>query len=338
MEQKINKDYLFKLAVRMVSEEMHFDGTQMNRVMDIITTVFADVDFISTKNEVSTDRCNNEIIIKNFNGCKKMSGIKESSLKQYNWSILAFLRFCSNKDLKTITTDDIRRYLLHYEKSVCKKTANNCRINLNVFFQFMEDEEYIAKNPVRKIPKIKEDVKYKKFYTDLEIESMRDACVDKRELSIVDLLISTGLRVNEVSNILLTEIDWEQRTIIVHGKGSKDRIVPFSVRCKKHLQEYLLQRGINISPYLFCSQRKPYYKLGKDSINKIIKNIGNRVGLPDITVHCFRRWLASDLNKKGVDPTIIQEILGHASFETTQKHYLSKLYDKISYIHNIYAG
>ena len=338
MGREIDKDYLFKLAVRMIGEDMHYDSAQMNRIMNIMTNVFLDIDFISTKNTLSTDRYKNETIIKNFIGCKRMSGVKDSSLKQYNWTILAFLRFCKNKDLTNITTDDIRRYLLYYEKSVCKKTANNCRINLNVFFQFMEDEEYIAKNPVRKIPKIKEDIKYKRFYTDFEIESMRDACADKRELAIVDLLISTGLRVTEVSNILLSEIDWEQRTIIIHGKGGKDRMVPFSVRCKKHLQEYLLQRGINLSPYLFCSKRKPYCKLGKDSINKNIKNIGVRVGLPDITVHCFRRWLASDLNKKGADPTIIQEILGHASFETTQKHYLSKSYDKISYIHNIYAS
>lgn len=136
MVQKIDKDYLFKVIVRMIGEEMHLDDVQMNRSMNILTTVLADVDFISTKNEVSTDRCNNEIIIKNFNGCKKMSGVKESSLKQYNWTILAFLRFCNNKDLTKVTTDDIRRYLLYYEKSVCKKTANNCRINLNVFFFF----------------------------------------------------------------------------------------------------------------------------------------------------------------------------------------------------------
>ena len=167
---------------------------------------------------------------------------------------------------------------------------------------------------------------------------MRDTCINKRELAVIDLLISTGLRVSEVSNILLSEIDWERRTIIIHGKGGKDRVVPFSIRCKKHLQEYLIERGISVTSYLFCSLRKPYNKINKDSINRIIKNVGNRVGLPDITVHCFRRWLASDLNKKGVDPTIIQEILGHSSFETTQKHYLSKSYDKISYIHNIYAG
>lgn len=334
--QKIDKDYLFKVTVRMIGEEMHFNDIQMQKLINIFTNVFSDVDFISVQNMLSIDKCHNPTIIKNFIGCKKMAGIKESSLEQYIYSVTALLRFCQ-KDLINITTDDIRRFLLHYEKSVCKTTANNCRRNLNVFFQFMEDEEYITKNPVKKIPRIKEGRKYKRFYTDLEIESMRDACINKRELALIDLLISSGLRVSEVSNILLSEINWDSRTIIIHGKGDKDRVVPFTVRCKKHLQEYLLERGSK-SDYLFCALKQPYNKLSTGTINKIVKTVGIRIGLPNITVHCFRRWLASDLNKKSVDSTIIQEILGHASFETTQKHYLSKSYDKITYIHNIYAG
>ncbi len=336
--KKIDKDYLFKVAVRMIGEEMHFDNIQMTQSINILTNVFSNIDFISSENMLSVDASNNSLIIKNFIGCKKMGGIKDRSLEQYTYSISSLVDFYHNKDLANITTDDIRRYLLYYEKSVSKTTANNCRRNLNVFFQFMEDEEYIAKNPVKKIPRIKEDLKYKRFYTDYEIESMRDACINKRELAIIDLLISTGLRVSEVSNILLSEVDWDKKTMIIHGKGGKDRIVPFSIRCKKHLQEYLFERGQNVSSYLFCSLKKPYGKISKDTINQIIKKIGTRIGLPDITVHCFRRWLASDLNKKGVDPTIIQDILGHSSFETTQKHYLAKSYDKISYIHNIYAG
>ena len=336
-EQRIDKDYLFKTVVRIMGDEMHFDNIQMNKSLNILTNVFSNVEFVSSKNMLSTEKSSNSLIIKNFRGCKIMNGLKESSLEQYLLSISALINFCK-KDLLNITTDDVRRYLLFYEKSVCKTTANNRRRNLNVFFQFMEDEEYIKKNPVKKIPKIKEESKYKRFYTDLEIESMRDACDNKRELALIDLLISTGLRVGEVSNIALSEIDWDNRTIIVHGKGSKDRFVPFSVRCKKHLQEYIESRGHNITPYLFCTIRKPYRRLGKSSISKIVKDVGKRIGLPDITVHCFRRWLASDLDNKNVAPTIIQEILGHSSFETTQKHYLAKTTNKMRYIHNIYAS
>ena len=337
MEQKIDKDYLFKTVVRIMGEEMHFDHVQMHQSINILTNVFEGIDFISSENMLSTEKCKDSVIIKNFEGCKKMGGIKDNSIKQYILSVSALSRSC-NKELISITTDDIRRFLLLYEKSVSKTTADNCRRNLNVFFQFMEDEEYIMKNPVKKIPKIKEDIRFKRFYTDLEIESMRDACINKRELALIDLLISTGLRISEISNILLSEIDWDGRTIVIHGKGGKDRFVPFSIRCKKHLQEYLMERGCNKSQFLFCATKKPYYKLCKGSISKIVKDIGIRVNLPDITVHCFRRWLASDLNKKGVDPAIIQEILGHSSFTTTQKHYLDKSTNKICYVHNIYAS
>ncbi|MDE7016627.1 MAG: tyrosine-type recombinase/integrase [Lachnospiraceae bacterium] len=334
--QKIDKDYLFKTAIRILAEEMHFNSEQINKAMDILTSTFSNVDFISSECMLSVDRCQNQIILKNFIGCKKMAGIKDSSIEQYALSISGLLRYI-NKNLVDIDTNDIRRFILNYEKTVSKVTANNCRRNLNVFFQFMEDEGYIIKNPVKRIPKIKEEKRFKRFYTDLEIESMRDACENKREIALIDLLISTGLRVSEVSNILLSEVNFDDKTIIVHGKGDKDRIVPFSVRCKKHLLEYMLERG-RVSNYLFCSSKKPYGRLSTGTINQIVQAVGARVGLPKITVHCFRRWFASDLNKKSVDPVIIQGILGHSSFETTQKHYLSKSYDKITYIHNVYAG
>lgn len=218
--QKIDKDQFIKTAVRILSDKMNFDNTQSNQVMNILTATFSDVDFTATEYMLSTDKCQNEIIIKNFIGCKKMSGIKDNSIEQYVISVSTMIRYI-NKNLVDIDTNDIRRFILQYEQSVSKVTANNCRRNLNVFFQFMEDESYIIKNPVKRIPKIKEEKRFKRFYTDLEIESMRDACENKRELALIDLLISTGLRVSEVSNILLSEINWDEKTIIVHGKGAK---------------------------------------------------------------------------------------------------------------------
>ncbi len=335
-ESKIDKDYLFKVIVRMIGDEMHFNDIQMQKSLNILTNVFSGIEFISSENMLSAEKSHNPTIVKNFIGCKKMGGLKDSTLEQYSYSISSLLKFCQ-KDLVNFTTDDIRRFLLYYEQTASKTTVNNCRRNLNVFFQFMENEGYITKNPIKKIPRIKEELKYKRFYTDLEIESMRDACINRRELALIDLLISSGLRVSEVSNILISEINWEGKTILIHGKGSKDRLVPFSIRCKKHLYEYLTERTFQ-GTYLFCSLKKPYEKLSKSTINKLIKKIGERVGLPDITVHCFRRWLASDLSRKGVDTTVIQDILGHASFETTQKHYLSKSYNKMAYIHDVYAS
>ena len=129
----------------------------------------------------------------------------------------------------------------------------------------------------------------------------------------------------------MSDINWDDRTLLIHGKGNKERLIPISIRCRKHLRDYVVHKG-NICEYLFSSARQPYGKLSKGAISKILKDIGNRAGLPDITVHCFRRWFASDLNKKGVDPTIIQELLGHESFSTTQRNYLSKSTDKAKYI------
>jgi len=337
MEQKIDKDYLFKTIVRLFSEEFDFNGAQMNKSLEILTLAFADIDFVSSKHLLSTEKCKNSIILKNFQGCKLMQGTKQTSVSQYIRSIQNFIKF-TQKDLICVVSDDVRKYLLYYERHVSKTTADNCRRNLNILFQFMEDEGYILKNPIKKIPKIKDDIRYKRFYTDMEIESIRDACETQKELALVDLLASTGLRVSEASNILLSEISWDERTIIIHGKGGKDRVVPISIRCKKHLQEYLLQRGINISPYLFCSTKKPFGKMCSYSINKILHAVGGRVGLPDITVHCFRRWFATTLNKRGADLTVIQDIMGHASFETTQKHYLDKSVQKIQRVYDLYVS
>ena len=330
----IDKDFLFKTVTRAINDELGLNQYQMNTIMNILTSTFQDIDCVSSKNMLSVNKSSNDIIIKNFSGCKTLAGIAKSSIEQYVLSINKLLEYIK-KDLITITTNDIRKYLLYYQKSVSKSTADNRRRNLSVFFQFMEDEGYIPKNPCRRIPKIKEDIKYKKFYNDMEIETMRDSCKTKKETALIDLLCCTGMRVSEVSNLKISEINWENRTIIVHGKGSKDRVVPFTVRCKKHLQEYILERGLKLSDYLFCTTRKPFNQLSKSSIQQIVKTVGKRANLKEITVHCFRRWLASDLNRKGMDSILIQEILGHTSFTTTQKHYLDKSIDKMHYTYNL---
>lgn len=136
--QKIDKDQLIKMAVRSLSDEMDFNNEQSNRAINILTTIFADVDFTATEYMLSVDRCKDEIIVKNFIGCKKMSGIKDNSIEQYVLSVSTMSRFL-NKNLADIDTNDIRRFILQYEQSVSKVTANNCRRNLNVFFQFMKD-------------------------------------------------------------------------------------------------------------------------------------------------------------------------------------------------------
>lgn len=337
MEQIIDKDGLFRTTAKMVGRKLNLSNVEMQKLIDTFTVVFAEYDVVTHKYEISTNVCGNAELVKSYMESKKLEGIADSSINAYIGALRKFYLY-TGMDFKMVDTNTIRKYLLDYEKSVSKTTVNNSRRYLNNFFQFLEDEKYIEKNPCKPIKKIKEDQKIKRFYTDLEMESMRDSCYTKRELALIDLLLSTGIRIDEIHKIKLKEINWDEKTILIHGKGNKERLVPISIRCKKHLQDYLNNRDASNSEYLFVSERSPYKKIGKDAVNKIVKSIGQRCGLTDISVHCFRRWFASDLNKKGVDPTVIQEILGHASFETTNKHYLSKSDKKIRYLHEVFAS
>ena len=329
----ISKEHIFNSILSTMDKSLN--KNQITMLSNALSCTFENIGFHQDKNMLSTYVVDNDTLIHGFMLVKKMAGIKESSLKAYAFTIYKFLEYCK-MDLKKVGTNNIRCFLLMCEKTMSLCSVDNIRRNLNTFFQYLEDEDYIPKNPCRKIPRIKEGKKVKKFYTDLEIETMRDSCKDIRELALIDLLISTGIRISEVSKIMISDIDWEERTILIHGKGQKERIVPITIRCKKHLKDYIESKE-NDSDYVFSSLRKPYGKLSREAISKIIKDIGNRAGLQNITVHCFRRWFASDLNKKGVDPVIIQEILGHESFSTTQRSYLSKSTKKAKHAIDTFA-
>lgn len=332
----LDKEKLFNCCARMAMDQMNLDSNQLRQMITILTNVFEDIEFVSQKNEITTDVVSNDVYIKNYLGCCYIKGLKESTIKNYAVTLNCFTRFVK-MDLSKVDTNTIRRYLLFYENTVSKTTADNTRRNLNGFYTFMEDEGYIQKNPCKRINRIKEDKIIKRFYDDMEMETMRDNCTTKREIALIDLLLSTGLRVSECSGIRMNEIDWEKRTIMIHGKGGKDRIVPFSIRAKKHLQEYLIERGIRISDFLFCSERKPHGKLSSAAIQKIVKNIGVRANIPDITVHCFRRWFATDMFNKGMEPRYIQTILGHSKFETTVRSYLKDCTEKAIQAHEYLA-
>lgn len=333
---KLEKEKLFNLVVVNSSYELGLSNTQSQQLFIILNKTFMDIELETSSCALDTEVVRNDILIRNFIGCKKLGGIKDSSIQAYVQTLKQFLDFRELVLLKT-TTDDVRRFLLDYERKVSKRTADNARRNLNSFFQFLEDDGYIIKNPVKKIKQIKDPERIKKFYTDLEMEEMRDCCQNKRELAMVDFLMSTGLRVSELSNAKISDIDWNERMISVIGKGDKQRIIPFSQRANKHLQAYLNSRNGD-SEYLFCGYNSPYNKLSKYAINSQIKKIGSRAGLPNITVHCFRRWFASDLCKKGVDIEVIQYILGHSSFQTTSSYYIKNNIDKVKHMHNIYAN
>lgn len=332
----VDKDRLISEVAFSSAVELRLDSQQCNTLLEIMVKGFADIEFEQKKELPSIFVHSNETLMKNFAGCKKLAGINDSTIKAYLFTLRKFLEY-KELPLTKVTTDDIRRYLLDYEGRASNTTVDNARRNLNSFFQFLEDENYIEKNPCKKIKHIKQPHRIQRFYTDLEMEEMRDACRNRRELAIIDFLLSTGLRVSEVASIKLTDIDWNGKTVKVVGKGKKERIVPFSYRARKHIEEYL-EEGKHNGISLFCSSKSPYNGLTNDGIQKIVGNIGDRVKLEDITVHSFRKFFATNMVKKGAEPQTVKEILGHESFQTTMSYYVEENLNKAKYEHDLFAN
>ena len=181
-----------------------------------------------------------EEYLEQFLATKKLEGRSEKTLKFYRTTIEGMLK-ALDKDVRAITTDDLRKYLADYQaaRNVCKMTVDNARRNLSSFFAWLEDENYILKSPVRRIHKIKTATAVKETYSDDEMERLRECCNEIRDLAIIDLLASTGMRVGELVLLDRDDVDFNERECVVHGKGDKERIVYFDARTKLHLMEYL---------------------------------------------------------------------------------------------------
>lgn len=300
------------------------DNSQSTQLINTLSIMLKDVELIATNNQLSTDLQNNHKILNCFFACKKIDGMSFDTEKTYKFDIGKFLDYINWMPLTKVDTNVIRLFLLHLEqKGNTKTTVDNNRRVLNTFFQWMEDEDYIRKNPCRKIKRIKEKKMVKKYFTELDMEKLRDACKNIRELALIDLLVSSGVRVGEVPTIKVSEIDWNDGSFIVTGKGNKQRICYMTVRAKKHLQDYLRireKKGI-ISDYLFCRMKAPYTKIGKAAIGKVVKLIGERGGIQDIHIHGIRAYFATNLSDKGIPTQVIQALMGHESFSTTSRYY-----------------
>ena len=187
-------------------------------------------------------------LVEKFISAKRVEGCSEKTLKYY-LATIEVMTSSLEKDVRTIQTEDLRKYLTDYQiqNDSSKVTIDNIRRILSSFFAWLEDEDYIIKSPVRRIHKVKTVSNIKETYTDEELEWMRDSCEDLRDLAIVDMLASTGMRVGEMVLLNRDDLNFNERECIVLGKGSKERIVYFDARTKLHLQEYLKRYEINIS-------------------------------------------------------------------------------------------
>ena len=259
-----------------------------------------------------------------FISAKRIEGCSEKTLSYYSSTILAMLTSIEKPPL-LITTEDLRDYLLKYqtEKESSKITIDNIRRILSSFFSWLEDEDYIVKSPIRRIHKVKTATNIKETYSDEELEKMRDSCSELRDLAIIDMLASTGMRIGEMVLLNKSDINFTERECIVFGKGAKERIVYFDARTKIHLSNYINSRTDDNSA-LFVSLRNPHSRLQINGIESRLKLIGKSLGINRVHPHKFRRTLATMAIDKGMPIEQLQRLLGHQKIDTTLQYAMVK--------------
>ena len=262
---------------------------------------------------------NNELL-ELFKTAKSVEGCSAKSMKYYVYIIKEFLG-ATKLLVKEITTDDIRSYLNNYSSNsnISKVSMDNIRRVLSSFFSWLEEEDYIRKNPVKRIHKIKATKTIKKAFSDENIENLKDACIHLRDKTIIELLSSTGMRVGELSTLDKSSVDFENKECIVLGKGGKQRKVYFDSKTKIHLQTYLASRTDN-NDALFVSLFQPFKRLQISGVEIMLRKLGVKTTIDNVHPHRFRRTLATKAIDKGMPVEQVQILLGHTKIDTTM-HY-----------------
>lgn len=288
----------------------------------------------STTEDASTE---NTRLTDAFISAKRIEGCSEKSLSYYRKTIETMSEKIG-KGITHITTNDLRSYLTGYqtERKSSKVTIDNIRRILSSFFSWLEDEDYILKSPVRRIHKVKTAVTIKETYTDEALETMRDHCDSLRDLALIDMLASTGMRVGELVLLNRDDINFEERECVVFGKGSKERMVYFDARTKIHLQNYLAQRT-DSNNALFVSLKAPYERLQIGGVESRLRELGKRLSLPRVHPHKFRRTLATMAIDKGMPVEQLQRLLGHQRIDTTLQYAMVKQ-SNVKIAHRKYIG
>lgn len=279
----------------------------------------------------------NTKLINLFIAAKKIEGCSPNTLKYYSNTLIKMTESLS-KNVCQMETNDLRFYLSSYQntRNSSKITLDNIRRILSSFFAWLEDEDYIVKSPVRRIHKVKATQNVKETLSDEHLEQLRDQCVHPRDLAMIDLLISTGIRVGELVNINRSDIDLLERECIVLGKGDKERVVYFDAKTKIHLQQYLNSRK-DSNPALFVTIHAPWTRLTIAGVEQFLNKLGKRSHVKHVHPHKFRRTMATMAIEKGMPIEQVQKLLGHTKIDTTL-HYAIVNQSNIKLAHKRYIG
>lgn len=290
---------------------------QLELLKAVLESTFKDVEVVKSCNAISNTDFG---IVEKFLSAKRVEGCSAGTIQYYSSTIHNVLKTVG-KTVKNISTDDLRTYLDTYQRTsgASKVTVDNIRRILSSFFSWLEDEFYIIKSPVRRIHKVKTGKVVKETYSDEALELMRDHCDNSRDLALIDILASTGMRVGELVKLNKEDVDFQNRECLVTGKGNKQRIVYFDARTKIHLQNYLHERT-DCNPALFVSLDVPYNRLQISGVEVRLRQIGRELNMVKVHPHKFRRTLATMAIDKGMPIEQVQHLLGHQSLDTTLQY------------------
>lgn len=306
------------ILIRTISSEMnsYLNNYQLEKLNEILEYNLYNYEVI----EIEKNRRKLENYTELFIASKKVEGCSDRTLNYYKTTIENMLEVI-NKNIKTVDTNDLRNYLTEYQKNnnCSKVTIDNVRRILSSFFSWLEDEDYIIKSPIRRIHKIKTSKIVRETYSDEIIEKLRDGCDEIRDLAMIDFLTSTGVRVGELVRLNKNDINFDNRSCIVFGKGSKEREVYFDARTKLHLEKYLSTRN-DANPALFVSLLAPYDRLEISGVEIRLRKLGNDLELQKVHPHKFRRTMATKAIDKGMPIEQVQILLGHAKIDTTLQY------------------
>lgn len=286
---------------------------QMKKLQEVLLDNLSDT-------SAQKENIDNSEYLKLFLDAKRIEGCSERTLQYYKVTVEQMLKRISTP-IRKMTTDEIRTYLVEYQqRGGCSKvTIDNIRRNISSFFSWLEEEDYILKSPMRRIHKIKTKTVVKEVISDENMEKMRDACDEMRDLAIIDMLYSTGIRVGELVRLNIEDVNMEQRECVVFGKGDKERRVYFDAKAKIHLMEYLASRTDN-NPALFVSLDGRHKRLEISGVEIRLRQLGRKLSLDRIHPHKFRRTMATRAIDKGMPIEQVQKILGHSQIDTTMQY------------------
>ena len=317
--------------------ESNFTADQIMKVVEVVEDELSKYEINRQASDEEVRMRENSQLVGIFLSAKRIEGCSEKTIHYYQSSIEKLLTTIK-KEVCNITTNDIRCYLAEQQdtKHLSKVTIDNLRRIFSSFFSWLEDEDYITKSPVRRIHKVRTDTLVKGVLSDESMEVLRDSCTEIRDIAMIDLLASTGIRVGELVKMNREDIDFQERQCVVFGKGNKEREVYFNARTKIHLKRYLDERTDN-NPALFVSLSAPHSRLTISGVEARLRQLGKRANILKVHPHKFRRTLATMAIDKGMPIEQVQKLLGHVKIDTTL-HYAMVNQTNVKLAHRRFLG